>query len=123
MFIFYWFNVMSFEHQIKQWVSIDNELKELNEKTKALREKRNALEASLASYATANHIFNNTIKFQDVKLKFANTKVTEPLTFRYLEKKLHEVIQNEEHVKKIVDYIKEKRESKIVPEIKRLSIN
>ena len=30
---------MSFENQVQQWVSLDNQLKQLNEKTKDLREK------------------------------------------------------------------------------------
>ena len=35
---------MSFEGQIQQWVSLDNQLKQLNEKVKDLRDKRNNLE-------------------------------------------------------------------------------
>ena len=31
---------MSFEGQIKQWVQLDNQLKQINEKTKELREVR-----------------------------------------------------------------------------------
>jgi dihydroorotase len=56
-------------------------------------------------------------------VKFANTKVIEPLTFRYLEKTLGEIIKNENQVKIIMDHIKQKREIKIVPEIKRFSNN
>lgn len=114
---------MSFENQIKQWITIDNELKELNEKVKTLREKRSILENNLTSYATTHNMLNNIIKFQDIKLKFLNTKVSQPLTFNYLEKKLNEVIKNEEHVKFIINYIKEKREVKNVSEIKRFSNN
>ena len=42
---------MSFENQIKQWVQLDNQVKELNERTKDLREKRNTLEKNI-QYAT-----------------------------------------------------------------------
>ena len=114
---------MSFEGQIQQWVQIDNQLKQLNEKTKELRDKRNSLEQNITTYAFSNNLSNSTVQISDGKLKFSNTRVTEPLTFKYLEKTLSEVIKNESQVKLIMEHIKQKREIKIVPEIKRFSNN
>ena len=70
---------MSFEGQIQQWVSIDNQLKQLNEKSKELREKRNVLEQNITTYANNNKL--------------------------------------------IMEHIKQKRNIKVVPEIKRFSNN
>lgn len=112
---------MSFEREIQQWVSLDNEIKILNEKAKGLREKRNFLEKSITTQAQTNNLSNANIKISDGNLRFINTKVTEPLTFRYLEKSLNEVIKNESQVKSIIEYIKQKRNTKIVQEIKRFS--
>jgi len=114
---------MSFENQIQQWVSIDNQLKQISEKTKDLREKRNVLEQNITTYASSNNLSNSTIQISDGKLKFQNTRVTEPLTFKYLEKTLGEVIKNESQVKLIMEYVRQKRAIKIVPEIKRFSNN
>ena len=114
---------MSFEGQIQQWVQIDNQLKQINEKAKDLREKRNTLEQNITTYAASNNLTNSTVQISDGKLKFANTKVQEPLTFKYLEKTLNDVIKNESQVKLIMEHIKQKREIKIVPEIKRFSNN
>jgi dihydroorotase len=114
---------MSFENQIQQWVSLDNQLKQLNEKVKDLRDKRNNLEENITSYASENNLSNATVKISDGKLKFTNTKVQEPLTFKYLEKTLGEVIKNESQVKLIMEHLKQKRAVKIVPEIKRFSNN
>ena len=114
---------MSFESQIQNWVSIDNQLKLLNEKTRELREKRNHLEKNITTYAKSNHLTNSTIQISDGKLKFSNVKVTAPLTFKYLEKSLNEVIKNEAQVAKIMEFIKENRDVKIVEEIKRFSTN
>jgi dihydroorotase len=47
----------------------------------------------------------------------------EPLTFKYIEKTLGEVIKNESQVKLIMEHLKLKRETKIVSEIKRLYNN
>ena len=94
--------VASLENQIQQWVQLDNQLKQINEKTKELREKRNTLEKNITTYASSNNLSNATVQINDGKLKFANTKVPEPLTFKYLEKTLSEVIKNENQVKLIM---------------------
>jgi len=114
---------MSFENQIQQWVQLDNQLKQLNEKTKELREKRNSLENNIVKYSSSNNLSNSSIQISDGKLKFVNTRVAEPLTFKYLEKVLNDVIKNESQVKLIMEHIRQKREIKIVSEIKRFSNN
>ena len=110
---------MSFENQIQQWVSIDNELKTLNEKVKLLRDKRNYLEENITNYATSHNIYDSPIKISDGKLKITNTRIVEPLTFKYLEASLGEIIKNDSQVKIIMNHIKQKRNVKVVPEIKR----
>jgi hypothetical protein len=114
---------MSFEGNIQQWVSVDNQLKQLNEKTKELRERRNALEENITTYVNNNNMSNATVQISDGKLKFTNTKISEPLTFKYLEKTLGEVIKNEAQVKLIMEHIKQKRNTKVIQEIKRFSTN
>jgi seryl-tRNA synthetase len=116
-------SLSGFENQIKQWVQLDNQLKELNERTRELREKRNNLEKNLTNYAASNNLSSSTVQISDGKLKFTNTRVPEPLTFKYLEKTLGEVIKNETQVKLIMDHIKQKRGIKVVLEIKRFSNN
>ena len=114
---------MSFEGQIQQWVQIDNQLKQLNDRAKELRDKRNLLEQNITTHVFSNNLSNSTVKISDGRLKFVNTKVQEPLTFRYLEKTLSEIIKNESQVKLMMEHIREKRSVKIVPEIKRFSNN
>lgn len=114
---------MSFENKIQQWVQVDNQLKKLNEQVKQLREQRNSLETNLTNYAKNNNMSDTTIKFNNDKLKFTDTKIPEPLTFKYLEKTLGEIIKNESQVKVIMEHIKQKRAVKIVHEIKRYSNN
>jgi hypothetical protein len=114
---------MSFEQQIQQWVSIDNQMKILNDKLKELREKKNTISEQINSFIETNPINNSSVKISDGQLKFVKIKETQQLTFRYLETCLSEIIKNEEQVKKIVEYIKNKREVKYIPEIKRLYHN
>ena len=114
---------MSFESQIQQWVQLDNQIKQLNEKIREIRDKRNILEKNIVNYASSNNLSNSTVKISDGRLRFTNTKVPEPLTFKYLEKTLSDIIKNEAQINLIMDHIKQKREVKIVPEIKRFSNN
>ena len=114
---------MSFENQIQQWVLVDNQLKSLNDKMKVLRETRNALSGNITNYAQKNNLSNSTVNISDGKLKFVNTKVQAPLTFKFLEKTLGEVIHNEVPATYIVEQLKDKRDVKIIPEIKRFSNN
>ena len=114
---------MNFENKIQQWVQLDNQLKKLNDQVKHLREQKNAIETNLTSYAKTNNMTDTTIKINNDKLKFVETKQPEALTFKYLEKTLGEIIKNESQVQAIMEHIKQKRSTKIVSEIKRFSSN
>jgi len=114
---------MSFENQIQQWVQLDNQLKRLNDQVKQLREQRNTIETNINNYAKMNNMTGSTIKLNNDKLKFVETKVAEPITLKYLEKTLGEIIKNESQVKLIMEHIRQKRSIKVVPEIKRFSNN
>ena len=114
---------MSFEQQIQEWVTVDSKMKNLMEEMKELRNKRNNLETNITNYASVNNLSSSTIKISDGKLKFVNTKVVEPLTFKYLEKVLGDVIKNPSQVELIMNHLKQKRSIKINPEIKRLYNN
>ena len=108
-----------FKQNIKQWVSLDTQLKTLNEKTKEIRNKRNELTDNIIEFVDNNNLSASTIKISDGKLKFAQNKQTAPITLGFLEGCLNYIIGNEEKVTQIMDYIKENREVKVIPDIKR----
>jgi ribosomal protein S15P/S13E len=114
---------MSFEQHIQQWVSIDNQMKQLTEKIKELRDKKSTLNDAIFNHVDNSNLSNATVQISDGKIKFVKTKDTQVLTFKYLETCLHEIIKNEEQVNKIIEYIKNKREVKYVSEIKRFLNN
>ena len=110
---------MSLEENIKKWVSIDNQLKTVTDKAKELREAKNTMEEVILEYVEAKKMNNATINISDGKLRFISTKQTAPLTLKYVEECLKECIKNEEQVTTIMNHIKESREIKYVPDIKR----
>jgi len=110
---------MEFKEQIQQWVTIDNQLKIIGERMKELRDKKNEITDQINAYIETSELSNSVVKINDGQLKFIKVKETQPLTFKYLETCLSEIIKNEEQVKKIIEYVKNKREITYVSEIKR----
>jgi hypothetical protein len=110
---------MSLEENIKKWVSIDNQLKTINDKAKELREMKNNAEQLILDYVETKKMNNATVNISDGKLRFVSTKQTAPLTLKYVEECLSNCIKNEEQVTLIMNYIKESRDIKYVPDIKR----
>ena len=110
---------LTFNQKIQEWVSLDNQIKRMYSDIKALRDKRNTLEKYIMEDSENNKYNNSIIKITDGSLKFVNTRVPEPVTFKYLERTMGEIIKNETQVKQIMEHIKDKRNIKIVSEIKR----
>ena len=114
---------MSFEENIKKWVSLDNQLKTINEKVKQLRDDKNSTEEFIMNYVEQNEIKNATINISDGKLRFTTTKQTPPLTLKYVEECLMKCIGNEAQVNQVMKLIKDSREVKYSSDIKRYTNN
>lgn len=112
-------NNNNFETNIKDWVKTDNELKLYNDKIKSLRDKRTDLLNNINNYVYNNSLNNATVTIGDGKLRFINSKITNPLTLKYVQNCLDKFIQDENQVKVIMNYIKDNREYKEINEIKR----
>lgn len=108
-----------FSEHIKAWVDIDNQLRIVNDKAKELRKARSQEEERILEYVETNSLNNATVKISDGKLRFTESKQTSALTFKHVEECLMDCIQNEASVKKIMKYIRDKRETKVVTDIKR----
>tara|TARA_R110001592_G_scaffold82433_1_gene244117 strand:- start:2807 stop:3154 length:348 start_codon:yes stop_codon:yes gene_type:complete len=108
-----------FQKNIQEWVTVDNQIKTLNQEIKELRGNRNSLTNNIFTYAESNNLENAVIQISDGKLKFQNIKQTAPISFKLVKEVLNECIDNEEHVEAIITAIKNKRESKYTYDIKR----
>lgn len=104
---------------IQNYVLLDDKIKELNSKTKELREKKNVFSKYICDYIDNNNV-NKNIKISDGELKINERKDYTPLTYNFIEDRLIEIIKDENKVSYIIDYLKEKREIKTSLEIKRV---
>lgn len=110
---------MSFSDNIKSWVTYDNKIKSLNEQLRPLRDERNSLETQIVDYIKTNQLHNRTITISDGELKFKTSKITTPLTYKFVQECLSKCIKNNDQVDIIMKFIKEQREFKENEEIKR----
>jgi hypothetical protein len=111
--------VSAFDKQIQKWIELDNKLKKINSEIKTTRELKNDLEASIMDIVNSKKLLNTSVATTDGRLRFIETKTSNPLSLTFIEQCLHEIIPNKSQVQHILKYIKEKREIKINPEIKR----
>jgi len=114
---------MEFTNKIKQWVTIDNRVRVLNEEIKAMRTTRSELAENIMELAEKNNLGNPTIQITDGKLRFNDIKISTPLTFKFLKKCLQNCISDENTVEKIMIYIKENREFRYTKDIRRTYSN
>lgn len=108
-----------FEQNIKAWVKLDSELKDINDQAKQLRSSKSDLQNSIYEFVLENGLESSTVKISDGKLKFSQTKQTPPLSLGFIETCLMDKLNNEDTVTQLMEYIKSKREPKYTSEIKR----
>ena len=100
---------MIFEQEIEDWINLDNEIKRLTENINKLKERKLKYHNKIISYAKYN---------TSTKIKYITSNVFQPLTFTYIDKCLGEIIKKDDQVKQIINYIKQKREIKVIEDIK-----
>ena len=106
-------------NDVQRWVLADTQLKQLNEKTKQMREVKSAANANIVLYMKQTN-YNGNIKISDGELRIYEKKEYSPLTYSYIEKCLAKIIPDETHVEYIIQYLKENREVTTNQDIKRI---
>ena len=110
---------MSFEQAVKDWVTIDDSIKQRMVEIRELRDARNQHQDYILDHVATHNISHQTVQISDGILRFQNSKTTAPLTFKFITQCLTDCISDENQVKQLVDYIKQKRVIKYIPEVKR----
>jgi Family of unknown function (DUF5760) len=108
-----------FTEDIRKWVTLDTQLKLVNEKTKQMREMKQALQSQIQTYMEKNKILDKRIGIHDGELRMVEKKEQTALSFGYIERCLGEILSEKEQVDYILQYLKEKREIQLVKEIRR----
>tara|TARA_B100000902_G_scaffold389513_1_gene436793 strand:- start:6465 stop:6806 length:342 start_codon:yes stop_codon:yes gene_type:complete len=113
---------MTFSDNIKKWVSIDDEIKALNNKLKEKREQRTCILRELINYKNNNNLDGKIIKYNSESFKFNIYRQYQTVTYDFIKKCLVEIINDMDYVEYVIKYIKEKRSYKNVEDIKRFYV-
>ena len=108
-----------FVANVQKWVTLDNQIKNLNEKTKEFRNRKTEVHEEIYKFMEHHKLLENKIKITDGELRIFEKKEQTGLTFGYLEKCLGELINDKSKVDLIIKYIKDNRETSITHELKR----
>ena len=108
-----------FQQNIKDWVLLDNKIKIKNSELSELRQQRRNMNDSIFAYIETNKLDNAVIEISDGKLKFQQSKISNPLTYKFVEKCLNDCIEDENQVKMLIKYMKQNREYRYSSDIKR----
>ena len=75
---------MDFNNNIKKWVNIDNEIKNLNLQLKTKREERNNILKNVLEYKNSLELENKTIKYNSDMLKFISYRQYNAITYDFI---------------------------------------
>lgn len=106
------------EEKLKQWIKINEVIDAKNNEIKELRQIKNNLNESLLSIIEDNNLQKSTFKINDNHIRYTTNKQTSPITIKYLQSCLTDLLDDESKVNEFMDYIKSNRETKIVNDIK-----
>jgi hypothetical protein len=108
-----------FTQNVRRWVTIDTQIKMINEKTKILREEKSNISHKICDQLDKSGNKNRKILIHDGDLKVHEKKEYSPLTFSFLEEHLGKIMNDPTQVDYVIDYLKQKREIKITNDLKR----
>lgn len=106
-----------FVDNIQKWVVLEKQLKLVHEKTKEIRESKNALTQDICEYIKTRNL--SAIEISDGELKVFEKREYSPLTFKYIEECLGKIVSDAHQVEYIVNYLKQNREIKSSADLKR----
>jgi uncharacterized protein (DUF2164 family) len=108
-----------FVENIQKWVSIDTQIKAINEKVKKARELKTQLIGHIYQYVEKNALENTRIEISDGDLKFYDKRDYQPISFGYVEDCLEKLLSDPKEVERIMDYLHDNREVKVSKDIRR----
>jgi hypothetical protein len=104
-------------HNVKDditlWITLDKQLKLINEKTRKMREMRQSASERICEHIKNNNSKNNiriSIGEKNAEIRMYEKKEYSPLSFGYIEECLKKIIRDEEQVDYVIQFLKENRE-------------
>lgn len=108
-----------FKEKIKQWLSIDNQIRDLKNKIKILKAGQTQLTPQIMGFMSKNEIHNMNLG-DSGKLKYIKRETAQTITQKLLKQKLVEFLKDEEKGLEAFEHILNGREKKENIALKRV---
>ena len=109
---------MSLETNIRTWVRLDTEIKQLNAQLKALRGEKEVCATDILEYVSCNNLEEATIKLPNGKIQFVDVNTSQPLTYKFICECLYDYHdQDDDKVLEIISFIKSHRTIKTTKQV------
>ena len=112
---------MDIEENIKKWVVLDNKYKNLYNEIKLLRTEKNNITQNLINEFERKNTKFPTINISDGKLSLINTKISNVITYNFLDECFRDFFNDDVQANALLEYIKTKRTFNIISNIKRIN--
>jgi|TARA_A100001015_G_C15033716_1_gene734718 hypothetical protein len=109
-----------FKGKIKNWLSIDNQIRDLKHKIKVLQSNKTEITPQIMEFMNKNKIHNMNLGEDNGKLKYVERETNSTLTQKLIKEKLTEFLKNEEQANNALEFILESREKKSEIKLQRL---
>lgn len=97
------------EETVKEWVQVDNEIREHQAKLAELRQTRSELETRLHGHATDRGLSNPTIGISDGYLKLGVTTVRPSVSLKLIRAALEDVGQTADQINAVMEGVANRR--------------
>jgi hypothetical protein len=115
---------MTLEENIKHWIQLDNNIKQLNLEIKNIKSQKEIYNNNILKHITTNQLDNAIVKIGNDKLRFMDTNYSQPLTYKFIYECLSKYYDDDnDKAIEIIQFIKSQRQIKIIKEIKRFNKN
>mgnify|MGYP006200232133 FL=1 len=111
----------TFINDIKQWVTLDDQLKQTSKLVKQIKKKKNEVGLEIQGYMEQNEIQDKDINLSDGKIKYYVSKRTCGMSKKYIENSLMLYYNGDlTKAREVTNYIYANRESKEATTLKRV---
>jgi len=94
-----------------QWTKLDKELKELNQAAALIRKQKDDLQKKLCPLIQQNNLQDNVFSIPSLQtnVTFKEQKVSESMSYKFLEEKLTTYFETPEECLQVIQYLKDNR--------------
>tara|TARA_Y100000310_G_C20216500_1_gene593765 strand:+ start:232 stop:603 length:372 start_codon:yes stop_codon:yes gene_type:complete len=108
-----------FKVTMKQWIHLDEQLKQLSQQSKELREEKDILKLKLTSYIQDHQLTDTKFQLPNGYIKYVQQKHHSPLNYNFLHSCLVQYFDDSDLAKNVCDFIKTQRTTTNIPYIRR----